>query len=86
MNPSIIYFYFIKFSTVVSQGGEIVQQFVKPFMVMSFLTHPVTMRFEDNFRFRTTILNYPFKQNLLKRAIKQNSEIYENRVKNKRVM
>ena len=51
-----LYNYFIQFSTVVLQRGrnKVVQYFVKPFIVISFLAHPVTMRFGDDFRFRTT--------------------------------
>ena len=31
-----------------------VQWFIKPLIVTLFRTHPVTMRFEDDFRFGTT--------------------------------
>ena len=45
--------YFLKFFTVVSQN-EVVQWFVKPIIIILFWTHPVTVRFEDDFRFGTT--------------------------------
>ena len=56
-NESITYykvtpsnFYFI----ITRQQNEVVHGFVKPLIVISFQTRPVTVRFEDDFRFGTT--------------------------------
>ena len=43
--------------TVVSQRSrqnKVAQQFVKPLIVILFVTHPVTRSFGDDIRFRTT--------------------------------
>ena len=48
---------FHQISTVVSQGGREIKLFnslEKHIIVISFPTYSVTMRFDDDFRFRTT--------------------------------
>ena len=40
--------------TIARKQNKVVQWFVKPLIVIYIRTHPVTMRFEDDFRFGTT--------------------------------
>ena len=40
--------------SIARKQDKVVQWFVKPLIVIQFQTHPVTVRFEDDFRFGTT--------------------------------
>ena len=40
--------------SIAMKQNKVVQWFVKPLIVISFQTHPVTVRFENAFRFGTT--------------------------------
>ena len=49
-------YYFIQIfdCSIARKQNKVVQWVVTPFVVISFRTHPVTVRFEDDFRFGTT--------------------------------
>ena len=53
-------FHQISDCSIATKQNKVVQWFVKPLIVILFRTHPVTVRFNYDFRFGTTILNYHF--------------------------
>ena len=52
--PIIKLFHQISDCSIARKQNKVVQWFVKPLIVISFWIHPVTVRFDDDFRFGTT--------------------------------